>query len=312
MPLPLLRRILNNTPGTATDIDYDFQTLQTHVNAELIARDGSVAMTSPLVGVTAVADDQYVTLGQVTGTIPAGVIWAWTGDTSPDENNWALCDGSIQSSTDPKYAALYAVIGTKFGDPGGGNFNLPDFRGRGAVGYAAGGDPLFDTIGNSGGSRDSELLGHTHTSAAHTHTINHGHADSIAISSSGAHSHTGASLTVSGTAASVSGTDYLYVGTFAPTWSDGSVVNGTSGGAASFPSSFNDIANHTHSVSGTATGTIGTGSSAHTHTITGAVTDHSGPSGSGGTGDTGSTGAGVTLVDKNLQPYLVINHIIKL
>ena len=58
---------------------------------------------------------------------PVGAIQPYTGDTPPE--GWLLCDGL--SVSDETYPALFAVIGTKFGDgsDGNGNFNLPDLRG---------------------------------------------------------------------------------------------------------------------------------------------------------------------------------------
>ena len=79
---------------------------------------------------------------------------------------WLACDGSSVSQT--TYAALYAVIGTTFGNPGGGNFNLPDFRGifpKGAgtttrtAGKDASGNAYAATLGTY--STD-QMQGHKH------------------------------------------------------------------------------------------------------------------------------------------------------
>jgi hypothetical protein len=60
---------------------------------------------------------------------PPGTIVAYGGTTVP--TGWVMCDGAPVSRTGI-YAALYAAIGTNFGNPSGGTtqFNLPDFRGR--------------------------------------------------------------------------------------------------------------------------------------------------------------------------------------
>lgn len=42
--------------------------------------------------------------------------------------NYAKCDGALLSAND--HAALFALIGNKFGGDGPDNFALPDFRGR--------------------------------------------------------------------------------------------------------------------------------------------------------------------------------------
>ncbi|HUW02459.1 MAG TPA: phage tail protein [Acidimicrobiales bacterium] len=180
MPLPSLRRILNSTPGSATDIDYNDQVVEQYVNTEVISRDGSVAMTAPLVGVPAVNSNEYVTLAQVNdsgggvATVPTGTIVDFGGVTAPF--GWALCNGGVQSSTDPTYAPLHSVIGTRFGDAGAGNFNLPDFRSRVAVGVNAA-NPATDTVGETGGSADAIVATHTHTATmsgtASTNTHKH-------------------------------------------------------------------------------------------------------------------------------------------
>ena len=54
-----------------------------------------------------------------------GTISAYGGNTAP--TGWLLCDGTAISQT--TYADLFAVIGCNFGCSGG-NFNLPDLRGR--------------------------------------------------------------------------------------------------------------------------------------------------------------------------------------
>lgn len=70
----------------------------------------------------------------VTGALPAGTIVAWGSTTAPA--NWLICDGAAVSRT--TYASLFAVIGTQFGAGNGTTtFNVPDLRGRVAVGREA-------------------------------------------------------------------------------------------------------------------------------------------------------------------------------
>ena len=80
-----------------------------------------------------------------------GTISAYGGNTAP--TGWLLCDGSSVSQT--TYADLYAVIGCNFGCSGG-NFNLPDLRGRFLRGRdgGAGRDPDSGTRSsmNTGGN----------------------------------------------------------------------------------------------------------------------------------------------------------------
>ena len=62
---------------------------------------------------------------------PTGAILSYAGNSAPV--GFLLCDGRAVSRT--TYAALFAVIGTTFGSgDGSSTFNLPDMRGRVAVG----------------------------------------------------------------------------------------------------------------------------------------------------------------------------------
>ena len=91
----------------------------------------------------------------LTGIIPAGVVLPHAGSSAP--TGFLMCDGSAVSQS--TYAGLYAVIGTTYGNPGGGNFNLPDLRTNVPAGYKSG-DTNFGTLGGTGG-----LV--TQTTAAH-------------------------------------------------------------------------------------------------------------------------------------------------
>lgn len=68
----------------------------------------------------------FVDLSPVAG-VPTGALFQWLTNTAP--TGYLLCYGQVVSTT--TYAALYAVIAHTFAsDPGGGNFTLPDLRGR--------------------------------------------------------------------------------------------------------------------------------------------------------------------------------------
>lgn len=63
--------------------------------------------------------------------VPSGTILQYAGAAPP--NGWLLCDGSAINRA--SYAGLFAVLGTTYGNGNGTTtFNLPDFRGRVAVG----------------------------------------------------------------------------------------------------------------------------------------------------------------------------------
>ena len=108
---------------------------------------------------------------QGSGNLAVGSIVPFGGTTAP--NGFLFCDGSAVSET--TYAELFEVIGYNFGNPGGGNFNLPDMRQRFPLGKADSG--TGSTLGGTGGTID-----HTHSVPSHFH----GTGD-LAISSSGGH-----------------------------------------------------------------------------------------------------------------------------
>jgi microcystin-dependent protein len=116
----------------------------------------------------------------------------FAGSTAPP--GWLIADGGIVSQT--TFASLFSVIGFAYGNPGGGNFNLPDTRGRVLAGLdnyvtatgaanrltiaATGCGTAFTTLGvtcaNANQSHTqvlAEIAAHNHTIAdpGHVHTF---------------------------------------------------------------------------------------------------------------------------------------------
>lgn len=82
----------------------------------------------------------------------AGQVTQFAGDTAP--RGWLLCQGQAVSRT--TYAALYAVIGNKYGaGDGTSTFNVPDLRGRVAAGLST--DTEFNTLGKKSGAKTHTL-----------------------------------------------------------------------------------------------------------------------------------------------------------
>ncbi len=68
-------------------------------------------------------------------TVPTGALMPFAGQTAP--LGWALCDGAEVDRS--AQAALFAVVGTSFGEGDGTTtFHLPDMRGRFVRGHDAG------------------------------------------------------------------------------------------------------------------------------------------------------------------------------
>jgi microcystin-dependent protein len=94
--------------------------------------------------------------------IPTGAMLDFAGSSSP--SGFLLCDGSVVSQT--TYAALFAAIGTFWntGGEGAGNFRLPNFQRRTAVGSGGTGTgTLGNTVGNTGGAESVTVLQNSHT-----------------------------------------------------------------------------------------------------------------------------------------------------
>lgn len=78
-------------------------------------------------------------------------------------SGWMACTGQLLAIQ--QYAALYALLGTRFGGNGSTNFALPDLRGRTVVGSSSA------NVGQSGGSETvtlnpAQLPPHTHSLVA--------------------------------------------------------------------------------------------------------------------------------------------------
>lgn len=201
--------------------------------------------------------------------MPSGTVLPYAGSTAP--TGFLMADGSAVDRT--TYATLFGVVGTTYGAGNGTTtFNLPDMRGRVAMGAgtavgAAG--ATAHALGAAGGEETHllstvEMPSHDHGGSVNPETTDHTHAGTTNIEGS-SHSHT-----------------YLQPTAVNPVTSG----TGTGGQGVSLASNSTSTqsANHTH------TFTTGGRSSNHTHTIN--------AQGGGGS-------------HNNLQPFTVVNHIVK-
>ena len=81
--------------------------------------------------------------------------------------NWAFCNGQTMAISQNQ--ALFALLGTTFGGDGIRTFNLPDLRGRSAMGQGAGQDLTPRTVGQTGGEEAHTLL--ISETPAHSHAL---------------------------------------------------------------------------------------------------------------------------------------------
>lgn len=95
----------------------------------------------------------------------------WAGTEASVPTGWLICDGAaISEST---FADLFAAIAYEYGNPGGGNFNLPNFQGSNRFPRGATDDAGRGTTGGlaSVTLTTAQLAVHTHIQNAHNHDI---------------------------------------------------------------------------------------------------------------------------------------------
>ena len=95
---------------------------------------------------------------------------------------WAFCAG--QSLAIAQNQALFALLGTTFGGNGTTTFNLPDLRGRLALGFGQGSGLSPYALGAAGGEEAHQLVASEVPPHAHTlNAVNNGQANGTNIPS---------------------------------------------------------------------------------------------------------------------------------
>lgn len=88
--------------------------------------------------------------------VPIGAMMAYGGVTAP--TGWLLCYGQAVSRT--TFAALFAVLGTAYGDGDGtSTFNIPDKRGRASIGADNMGGSAANRVTEAGSGVDATAIG---------------------------------------------------------------------------------------------------------------------------------------------------------
>jgi len=310
----------NGTNADGTQVNSNFNAVLNFLNTEVVQRDASVAFTAipSLPATSPTLDNHAVRKAYVDAFIPAGIITQFGGSSAP--SGWLICDGSAVSRTNPTYSRLFAAIGTTYGvGDGATTFNIPNLKGRVPVGYDAT-QTEFDALAETGGAKThalttAQLPSHTHgvgTYSVSSHA-GHTHANTFSLSTQANHNHSDGTLTVPSSGHHIhnwaENTSFQGWVWSSNTYNTGFTTNvgGSSGMAVATvdPINLNNTSSaHTHDVSGT-TGDAGT----HTHTISGSITSDGAHT---HTLSGASLATGEGQAHNNLQPYLVVNHIIKL
>lgn len=229
--------------------------------------------SSTKVATTAFVAGAVTAAGGGSSGIPSGAIMAYGGSSAP--SGWLLCDGSAVSRT--TYAGLFGAISTAYGSGNGSTtFNLPDLRGNVPVGLDTG---TFNALGKTGGEETHLLITAEIPSHAHGLSSDTAGTPSGTVVSASAGTPTGSvHSTFSGSGGSIASS---HIQTSATAMAAGDANAGDALLSNTFTG--NPMGSHGHTFNGNPL-------AAHTHTVSNA---------GGGQGH------------NNLQPYLVVNYIIK-
>lgn len=149
--------------GYPTVFDNDVSSLE-----DISAAGNLSGATLSITGDATVGGD--VKAGGSTPLVPIGTILDFAAATAPA--GYLVCDGSAVSRS--TYAELFAVIGTTWGSGNGSTtFNVPDLRGRTAIGSGTGtaSDATAHALGSSGGTETHTLTSAQSGVPAHVHRL---------------------------------------------------------------------------------------------------------------------------------------------
>lgn len=151
----LPKSLTAKTDAKAADVMADLNAIVTQVNGKLDLENFAESLRNSL--------------------IPTGTVLMTAKAAAPA--GFLLCQGQAVSRT--TYAVLFAAIGTTFGAGDGvTTFNLPDLRGRVAVGVDGGANRLTiqgNALGKSGGDQNMQFHTHNNGGGTSVESVTHVH-----------------------------------------------------------------------------------------------------------------------------------------
>jgi len=231
--------------------------------------------------------------------MPAGAVLPFAGSAAP--TGFLMCDGSSKVRAD--YPDLFAAIGTAFGAADGSHFNLPDMRGRTAIGAGANtwsfnfaSTDVNTTTDQITVTANPELITGRKVQLTTTGTLPTGLSaatDYYIIVIDSTHIQLASSLAnaIAGTQIDITGAGS---GTNTATHTGTTRTVGEHGGEENHATKVSEMPAHTHTQNW-----VNSPGSAASGGLIGSNTGTN-------TGSTGGSGA-----HNNMQPYLGLNHIIK-
>jgi microcystin-dependent protein len=301
-----------NTVQTLTNKTISGATISTSTvdgGGDVVGTTATQTLTNKTISLEAADNTITGRLASTNGGIPAGVISQYAGATAPA--GYLLCQGQSVSTT--TFAGLFAAIGYTYGGSGS-SFVIPNLQNRVPVGRGSG---TFGSLNATGGAETvtlnaTQMPVHTHTQDPHNHDQNsHGHSGTAA--SAGSHSHSASTDTSGGHThgdsgshnhESFNGVPVVRVpGVGDPNAQDRIISNISRQATTSTTHTHSNQGAHTHVV------TVSSGGS-HSHSVT---IDGNTATNKASTATNQNAGGldGVTQAHNNLQPYIVVNYIIK-
>lgn len=165
----------NNTVADATKVTENFDSIETHVNINLVNIDGSVKAGTDAIANGAITTDKLASVVQQSFA-PVGSIISYVGATAP--TGWLICDGTTFN------AATYPALNTLLGGNTLPNLQLriPMGAGSGVAAKTAGGDRKIGT---------THLPAHSHGAGTLGADGNGAHSHSFTTDGAGGHAHYG-------------------------------------------------------------------------------------------------------------------------